>query len=77
MLNLLFNVLYPYLAFSLKNQRLAAVDIVLLWSTLVAILSMTLTSPVPAIRYIGFGQVPYTAWVSYAMLLQFYVAFHN
>jgi translocator protein len=76
-LNLILNVSYTYIAFGLRDQVLAAVDVALLWGTILWIIRITLNHPLPAVRLVAYAQVPYLTWVTYAMFLQTYVAANN
>jgi translocator protein len=65
-LNLLFNFSFTPLQFGLKNNLLAAVDIVLVLITL--IWAMVVIEPhIPWVMYIN---LPYLLWVGFATVLQ-------
>jgi tryptophan-rich sensory protein len=72
-LNLIFNFAFTPLQFGLKNNLLAAIDILLVLATLiwaiVAIWSHT--------RWIALVNIPYLLWVSFATVLQLTITFLN
>jgi translocator protein len=72
-LNLVFNFAYTPLQFGLKNNVLAAVDIVLILVTLI----WALVSVYPYIRWITFANIPYLAWVGFATVLQLTITYLN
>lgn len=76
-LNIVLNLSYSYIAFVLRDQWLAAIDVTLLWGTIIWIMTITLNHPVAAVRYVGYSQAPYLSWVTYALFLQTYVAANN
>ena len=72
-LNLIFNFIFTPIQFKLKNNLLAAADILLVLATL--IWSMLVIYPfAPWIAYI---QIPYLLWVSFATVLQLTVTYLN
>ncbi len=72
-LNLIFNFAFTSLQFGLKNNYLAAVDILLILGTLVW--AMIVIRPyAPWITYI---QIPYLLWVCFATVLQLTVTWLN
>jgi tryptophan-rich sensory protein len=72
-LNLVFNFSFTYFQFKLKNNYLAALDILLVLATLVwAILSIF-----PHMPWIAYAQAPYLLWVSFATVLQLTVTWLN
>lgn len=62
---LVFNALWSWLFFGLKNPALALIDIVLLWVAIAA----TLAAFYRVHRVAGWLLVPYLAWVSFATVL--------
>lgn len=72
-LNLVFNFAFTPIQFGLKNNILAAIDILLVLATLVwamiAIYSHT--------RWVTYSQIPYLLWVSFATVLQLTVTLLN
>jgi len=72
-LNLIFNFAFTPLQFGLKNNLLAAVDILLVLGTLVwAIIAIW-----PHLRWIAYIQIPYLLWVCFATILQLTVTYLN
>lgn len=72
-LNLIFNFAFTPLQFGLKNNLLAAIDILLVLGTLVwAIIAIY-----PHARWIAYAQIPYLLWVSFATVLQITITFLN
>jgi tryptophan-rich sensory protein len=65
-LNLIFNFAFTPLQFGLKNNLLAAVDVILVLSTLIwAIIAIY-----PHALWVAYIQIPYLLWVSFATVLQ-------
>ena len=73
LLNLIFNFAFTPLEFGLKNNLLAALDVLLVFGTLVWAM-VAIYSYAPWIAYI---QIPYLLWVSFATVLQLTVTFLN
>lgn len=72
-LNLAFNLVFTPLQFGLRNNWLAAIDIILIWGTLVWGLAM-IRPHIPWVAYVNF---PYLLWVSFASVLQFTITWLN
>ena len=72
-LNLFFNFIFTSIQFGLKNNLLAALDIILVWSTLVWVMFIIF----PYAPWITYMQIPYLAWVTFATVLQFTVTYIN
>lgn len=72
-LNLIFNFAFTPLQFGLKNNFLAAVDILLVLVTLL----WAMASIYPHARWITFIQIPYLLWVSFATFLQLTIMYLN
>ena len=72
-LNLMFSAAFTPLQFGLKNNALAAVDIVLVLATLVWALR-TIWRP---IRWVAVVNLPYLAWVMFATVLQLSITWLN
>lgn len=72
-LNLIFNLAFTPLQFGLKNNLLAAIDILLVWGTLI----WSMTAIYPHTRWITYIQIPYLLWVSFASLLQLTITYLN
>jgi len=83
-LNLIFNLAFTPIQFSLKNNFLAASDVLLVLGTLVwAMVAIWLVSPElgseggPHARWIALVNVPYLLWVCFATVLQLTVTWLN
>lgn len=72
-LNLIFNLSFTPLQFGLRNNFLAAVDILLVLGTLV----WAMAAIYPYARWIAYAQVPYLLWVLFATVLQLSIACLN
>jgi len=75
LLNLFFNLIFTYIQFNLKNNILAAVDIILVLLTL--IISMIVSLQVTGKPIFLIANLPYLAWVSFATVLQLTITFKN
>jgi len=73
LLNLLFNFAFTPIQFGLKNNFLAAIDIILVFSTLI----WSMISIYPHTKWIAYIQIPYLLWVSFATILQLTVTYLN
>jgi translocator protein len=72
-LNLIFNFVFTPLQFGLKNNLLAAIDVLLVLSTLIwAIIAIY-----PHARWVAYIQIPYLLWVSFATVLQLSITYLN
>ncbi|MCE5210476.1 MAG: tryptophan-rich sensory protein [Deltaproteobacteria bacterium] len=72
-LNLIFNFAFTPLQFGLKNNFLAAIDVVLVLGTLIwAIIAIY-----PHVRWVAYIQIPYLFWVSFATVLQLTITYLN
>ncbi len=72
-LNLIFNFAFTPIQFGLRNNVLAAIDILLVLGTLVwAIFAIW-----PHARIVAYAQIPYLLWVSFATVLQLTVMWLN
>ena len=72
-LNLVFNLSFTYFQFGLKNNYLAAADILLVLATLI----WALLAIFPHMRWITYANIPYLLWVSFATVLQLTVTYLN
>jgi tryptophan-rich sensory protein len=72
-LNLIFNLAFTPLQFTLKNNYLAALDIVLLLATLV----WSIIVIDPRIPWIAYALIPYLLWVCFATVLQLTITVMN
>ena len=73
MLNIFFNLIFSPIQFRLQNNLLAAIDISLVWITLV----WALIDIYPYMHWVTYSQLPYLLWVSFATVLQFTVTYLN
>ena len=72
-LNLIFNFIFTPIQFGLKNNLFAAIDIILIWITIVW--SMILIYPI--VPWVFYLEIPYLIWVSIASVLQISITFMN
>jgi translocator protein len=72
-LNLIFNFAFTSLQFGLKNNYLAAVDILLILGTLI----WAMLAIYPYASWITYVQIPYLLWVCFATVLQLTVTWLN
>lgn len=75
-LNLVFNFIFTPLQFGLKNNLLAAIDILFILGTLIWAL-YTLWHSVPELRWVVYVNIPYLLWVSFATTLQLTITYLN
>lgn len=73
LLNLLFNFSFTPIQFGLKNNFLAALDILLVLGTLIWAMKVVL----PKAKWISYALIPYLLWVSFATVLQITITFLN
>jgi tryptophan-rich sensory protein len=72
-LNLFFNFIFTYIQFGLKNNLLAALDILLVLSTLI----WAMVVVYPYVKWVTYIQTPYLLWVIFATILQLTITFLN
>jgi tryptophan-rich sensory protein len=72
-LNLIFNFAFTPIQFGLKNNLLAAVDILLVLGTLI----WAMVAIYPHARWIALVNVPYLLWVLFATILQLTITYLN
>lgn len=72
-LNLVFNLIFTPIQFGLKNNLLAAVDILAVLLTMV----WGFMAIWPVARWVVIANVPYLIWVSFATVLQFTITYLN
>jgi tryptophan-rich sensory protein len=72
-LNLIFNALFTTIQFRWRNFTLAAIDILMVWATLV----WALLAVLPLVPWVAYINLPYLAWVSFASVLQLTVTVMN
>ena len=72
-LNVLFNLAFTPIQFILKNNALAALDILAVLTTLVWLLVVIWHR----VRWVALVNLPYLAWVSFATVLQLSITWLN
>ncbi|EKD44236.1 MAG: hypothetical protein ACD_71C00206G0006 [uncultured bacterium (gcode 4)] len=72
-LNLIFNFSFTYIQFWLKNNLLAAIDVLLVLFTLI----WAMISIFEYAKWITYMQIPYLLWVSFATILQLSITHLN
>ena len=72
-LNLIFNFSFTPIQFGLKNNYLAALDILLVLGTLI----WAMVAIYPHARWVTYIQIPYLLWVSFATVLQLTITYLN
>lgn len=72
-LNLIFNLAFTPLQFGLKNNLLAAADILLVLITLI----WAMVAVYPYVHWITYIQIPYLIWVLFATILQLTITYLN
>jgi len=72
-LNLVFNFAFTPIQFGLKNNFLAAIDIILVLSTMI----WMFIAIWPYVRWVVYVNIPYLLWVSFATVLQLTVTYLN
>ncbi|HMQ09675.1 MAG TPA: tryptophan-rich sensory protein [Oligoflexia bacterium] len=73
LLNIIFNLLFTPLQFSLHNNVLALLDVILVFLTLIWAMIVIY----PFAQWVTWIQIPYLLWVSFAMLLQASITYLN
>lgn len=75
-LNLIFNFAFTPIQFTLKNNLLASIDILLVLITLIwGLYSIWHVSP--DLRWIAYVNIPYLLWVTFATCLQLTITYLN
>ncbi len=72
-LNIIFNLAFTPIQFGLKNNVLAAADILLVLGTLV----WALVAVWPHMQWIAYANIPYLLWVLFATGLQLTITYLN
>ena len=72
-LNLIFNFAFTPIQFGLRNNILAAVDILLVLATLI----WAMVVIYPQIKWVVYANIPYLLWVGFATILQLAITFLN
>ena len=75
-LNLIFNFAFTPIQFGLKNNMLAAIDILLVLTTLIWAL-YSVWNKSPNLRWIIYANIPYLLWVLFATTLQLTITYLN
>jgi tryptophan-rich sensory protein len=73
LLNLIFNLAFTPIQFGLKNNYLAALDVLLVLATLI----WSVIAIYPHARWVTYANLPYLAWVCFATVLQLTVTYLN
>jgi len=75
-LNIIFNIAFPYLQFGLANNYLASIDILLVVGTLIwALCAVWLKAP--ELRWVSYANIPYLVWGVYATSVQLGITYLN
>lgn len=74
--NLFFNFIFTSIQFGLKNNLLAAIDILLVLVTLVWAM-VVIWHVSSELRWIAYSNIPYLAWVTFATCLQLTITYIN
>ena len=72
-INLVANLLFMPIFAGLRNVRLASVDIVIVWASLV----WCVVAVWPHYKWVAVTQMPYFVWVSIATVLQLSITWMN
>lgn len=72
-LNLCANLAFTPIQFGLRNLPLAAIDIAIVWGTILWMILAVRSS----YRWVALAQIPYLVWVSIATVLQWSITLSN
>lgn len=72
-INLVANLVFTPIQFGLRNLPLASVDILVVWATIVWMITAVWRHS----RWIALAQIPYLLWVSVATVLQLSITWLN
>lgn len=72
-INLIANLIFTPIQFGLRNLPLAAVDILIVWATIIWMIGATWRHH----KWVSLAQLPYFAWVSTATALQLMITWNN
>lgn len=72
-LNIFFNLIFSPIQFTLQNNILAAIDILLVLATLI----WAMVAIWPKMRWVALVNIPYLLWVCFATILQLTVTYIN
>ena len=73
-IQLFFNIIWPYLFFTVKNPKIALIDLSLLWGTLLLTMIQFYNNKNIFSAYL---LVPYFIWVTFAGYLNYYIVINN
>jgi len=72
-INLVANLIFTPIQFGMRNLPLAAVDILVVWVTII----WCIVAAWPHFKWVALAQGPYFAWVSLATILQLSITWTN
>lgn len=72
-INLVANLIFTPIQFGMRNLPLAAVDILIVWTTII----WMIVAIWKHYRWVAVAQVPYFTWVSLATVLQLSITWNN
>ena len=72
-INLIANLIFTPIQFGLRNHPLAAIDILVVWITIVWMMVAIWSH----YRWVALAQIPYFVWVSLATILQLSISWNN
>ncbi len=72
-INLVANLIFTPIQFGMRNLPLAAVDILVVWVTII----WCIVAAWPHFKWVALAQGPYFAWVSLATILQLSITWMN
>lgn len=72
-LNLFFNFIFTYIQFKLKNNLLAALDVIFVLLTL----KLSMWAIFPYVPWVAYILIPYLVWVVFATILQLTITYLN
>jgi tryptophan-rich sensory protein len=72
-INLVANLIFTPIQFGWRNLPLAAVDIVVIWATII----WSAAAVWPHYKWVTIAQLPYLTWVSIATVLQLSITYSN
>lgn len=70
-INLILNILWSVLFFSLKQPAIAFIELLILWLSIIAMISVSYKADKKA----AYLLIPYLLWVSFAGVLNYLIAF--
>ena len=76
LLNLIFNFAFTPIQFGLKNNLLAAIDILLVVGTLIWTL-YSIWHASPNLHWVVYANIPYLLWGAFATILQLTITYLN